>query len=215
MKQRFDPSLFGVVIYQGVEPIDIGGTVGVVSMATRVLPKAAATVIARDAGPVRLAGGLVVQADHSFATAPPCDVAIVCGGPGWPQAAADPSLLAYMRRLAPGAVASVCTGAMILAAAGVLDGRAATTRRHVVGQEAVSPLMLLGRGGAVRVQAATVVDSVVVTGGGVSLAIDTTLYLLGRLYGAAAAQEIARVIEYDRAWAANQAALPVVVEAEK
>jgi transcriptional regulator GlxA family with amidase domain len=215
MKLRSDPGLFGMVIYEGVEPIDIGGTVGVVSMATRVLPMVAATVIARQAGPVRLAGGLTVMADHGFATAPPCDVVILCGGPGWPDAAADPSLLSYLARLAPNEVASVCTGAMILAAAGVLDGRVATTRRHAVGQEGASPLALLGQGGAIRTRAASVVDSVVVTGGGVSLAIDTTLYLLGRLYGATAAHEVAAVIEYDRAWAANRAALPVVVEAEK
>lgn len=57
MKSRSDPALIGVLIYEGVEPIDIGGTVGVVSMARRVLPSVAATVIARQAGPVKLAGG--------------------------------------------------------------------------------------------------------------------------------------------------------------
>jgi transcriptional regulator GlxA family with amidase domain len=56
-----------------------------------------------------------------------------------------------------------------------------------------------------------VVDCGVVTGGGVSLAIDATLYLLGRLYGAAAADEVARAIEYDRAYAANRAALGSLV----
>ncbi|MDE2574349.1 MAG: DJ-1/PfpI family protein, partial [Rhodospirillales bacterium] len=125
---RSAPALFGVVIDDGVEPIDIGGTVGVVSMARRVLPMVRATVIARQAGPVRLAGGLVVMAEHDFATAPACDVAIVCGGPGWPEAAADERLLAFLRGLAPGGVASVCTGALILAAAGVLGGLVATTR---------------------------------------------------------------------------------------
>jgi transcriptional regulator GlxA family with amidase domain len=51
-----------------------------------------------------------------------------------------------------------------------------------------------------------------VTGGGVSLAIDTTLYLLGRIYGEAAAARVAETIEYDRALAANRAALPLVIE---
>lgn len=58
---------------------------------------------------------------------------------------------------------------------------------------------------------ATVVDSGIVTGSGVSLAIDTTLYLLGRLYGEDVRAEVARIIEYDRAYAANQKALPIVV----
>ena len=52
------------------------------------------------------------------------------------------------------------------------------------------------------------------TGGGVSLAIDTTLYLLGRLYGEDAAAEVARVIEYDRAFAANRAALGLTIRSD-
>jgi transcriptional regulator GlxA family with amidase domain len=210
MKQRSDAALVGVFVYDGVEPIDIGGTVGVVSMARRVLPRVEATVIARRAGPVRLAGGLTVLAEHGVDTAPACDVVIVCGGASWPEAAADTAVLGYLRGLRPEGVASVCTGAMILGASGVLDGRLATTRRHAVGTETVAPLALLGRDGAVRTVAASVVDAGVVTGGGVSLAIDATLYLLGRLYGADAAAEVARVIEYDRAYEANRAALGIV-----
>lgn len=207
MKQRSHAALLGVLIYDGVEPIDLGGTVGVVSMARRVLPAVEATVIARHAGPVHLAGGLTVEAHHGIGMAPACDVVIVCGGPGWPQAAADQAVLRYLRALRPEGAASVCTGAMILKASGVLDGRVATTRRHAAGEEAVAPLELLGRSGAVRTAVAQVVDAGVVTGGGVSLAIDTTLYLLGRIYGPDAAAEVARVIEYDRAYAANRAAL--------
>ncbi len=214
MKQPTDPSLFGVLIYDGVEPIDIGGTVGVVSMARRVLPNVAATVIAVSAGPVRLAGGLTVQADHAIDTAPPCDVVIVCGGPGWPQAAADPAIQTYLQAIPPLKLASVCTGAMILGASGVLNGRLATTRRHAVGAEPLAPLELLGRSGSVRTAAAQLVDSGIVTGGGVSLAIDTTLYLLGRLYGEAAAQQVASVIEYDRAYAANRTALGSVFDSQ-
>lgn len=149
MKQRSESALFGVLIYQGVEPIDVGGTVGVVPMARRILPKLEATVIARRSGPVRLAGGLTVQADHGIDTAPACDVVIVCGGPAWPEAAADEAILSYLRGLRPEAVASVCTGAMILAASGGLDGRIATTRRHPVGLETAAPLELLA-GGAAR-----------------------------------------------------------------
>ena len=204
------PASLGVLIYDGVEPIDIGGTVGVVSMARRVLPQVEATVIARHAGPVRLAGGLVVHAEHGIETAPLCDVVIVCGGPGWPDAAADQALLTWLRGLPPERVASVCTGALILAAAGILDGRAATTRRRATGQETMAPLDRLAARGTIQPKTAVVVDDVVVTGGGVSLAIDTTLYLLGRLYGEPAAAEIAQIVEYDRAWAANRTALGVV-----
>jgi transcriptional regulator GlxA family with amidase domain len=210
-RSRSDPALFGVLIYQGVEPIDIGGTVGVVSMARRVVPEVRAATIARQPGPVALAGGLTVLAQHGIADAPDCDMVIVCGGPGWPEAAADPALGTWLRGLRPTGVASVCTGALILGAAGVLNGRLATTRRQVVGAETQSPLALLGADGTVTTRVAQVVDDSVVTGGGVSLAIDTTLYLLGRLYGPDAAQEVARVIEYDRAYAANLAALGAII----
>jgi transcriptional regulator GlxA family with amidase domain len=211
MRNRLAAARIGVVIYDGVEPIDIGGTVGVVSMASRVLPGIAAITVAASAGPVRLAGGLTVLASHGFADLPECDVLVVCGGPGWRDQVNDMAMLGFLRRQAPAQVASVCTGALILAAAGLLDGLPATTRRRVAGGEEHAPLQLLpGLGVGVRPHEALVVDAGVVTGGGVSLAIDATLYLIGRLYGEAALNEVARVTEYDRAWEANRKALGIL-----
>lgn len=207
---REAPARIGILVYDGVEPIDLGGTLGVISMARRVLPQLGDAVIAREAGPVTMAGGLRIEASFGVADAPECDVVIVCGGATWPAVAADPLVKNYLRRLAAERVASVCTGALILAASGALDGRVATTRRSPVGAETVSPLTLLSERGAIA-HARAVVDDVVVTSGGVSLAIDGTLYLIGRLYGPAARDEVARVIEYDRAHAANAAALGVEV----
>ncbi len=211
MRDRAAAARIGVVIYDGVEPIDIGGTVGVVSMASRVLPGIAAITVAASAGPVRLAGGLTVLASHGFADFPECDVLVVCGGPGWRDQVNDMAMLGFLRRQAPAQVASVCTGALILAAAGLLDGLPATTRRRVAGGEEHAPLQLLpGLGVGVRPHEALVVDAGVVTGGGVSLAIDATLYLIGQLYGGAALDEVARLIEYDRAWEANRKALGIL-----
>jgi transcriptional regulator GlxA family with amidase domain len=209
MKQRDAPSRFGIVIYEDVEPIDIGGTVGVISMARRVLPAIESVTIAARPGPVRLAGGLSVLAQFSFGDHPPCDCFVVCGGPGWQAQVADPAMLAFLRRQPGGSVASVCTGGLILAAAGLLDGRRATTRRHAAGAEPAAPLARLGTLAATAepIEAAVVEDRGIVTSGGVSLAIDGTLYLIGRLYGEDVREEIARLIEYDRAYAANRAAL--------
>jgi transcriptional regulator GlxA family with amidase domain len=209
MKHPSEASLIGVVVYDGVEPIDIGGTVGVISMASRILPSLRYAVIAERKGAVRLASGLTVIADHDFVDAPDCDVYIVTGGPGWREQMDNAAMLAFLAAKSPVKLAAVCTGALILAASGSLAGRTATTRRRAVGTEKDAPLDLLGRGGRLHsAKVATVVDDDgTVTSGGVSLAIDGTLYILGLLYGDAIRDEVASIIEYDRAFAANRDAL--------
>ena len=209
MKQREEPARFGIVVYAGVEPIDVGATAGVISMARRVLPAIECVIIADKPGPVELAGGVSIIAAAGFDTCPVCDGYIVCGGPGWEQQVLDDAMLTFLRRLPDGSVASVCTGGLILAAAGVLAGRRATTRRHPVGIEASAPLARLVQicSSVHPIAAAVCDDRGVVTSGGVSLAIDGTLYLIGCLYGREAQDEVARVIEYDRSFEANRAAL--------
>jgi len=208
MRQPHDAALVAVVIYDGVEPIDVGGTIGVISMASRLLPGIRAVAVAERAGPVRCAGGLTVVAEHGFGDAPAADALLVTGGPGWRTEAANPAMLGFLRAQDPARLMSVCTGALILGAAGLFAGRAATTRRRAIGAEAESPMALLAAQGAVA-RVAQVVDDGAgpASAGGVSLAIDGTLHLLGRLYGDAARDEVARLIEYDRAFAANLAAL--------
>jgi transcriptional regulator GlxA family with amidase domain len=208
MRQRTDPAMFAILVYEDVEPIDVGATAGVFSMARRVLPGVTYCVLAQAKGPVRLAGGLTILADEDFRSTRQCDVILVTGGPGWQQQLGNAALLAFLRQQPAERLASVCTGALILAAAGVLRGRRATTRRLALGSEGAAPQQLLGNCDQVEsVVAALVEDGGVVTGGGVALAIDTALYLLGRLYGEEAREEVARSIEYDRALAANHAFL--------
>jgi transcriptional regulator GlxA family with amidase domain len=207
MRQRTDAARFGILVYKDAEPIDIGGTIGVLSMARRILPNIAYSVLAAEKGPVRLAGGLTILADSDLQNASACDVLIVTGGPGWREQVRNQPLLALLREQPPQRLASVCTGALILAAAGVLHGRRATTRRLAIGGETTAPQQLLGGCDGVRSLVATLVDDGVVTGGGVALAIDATLYLIGRFYGEEASGEIALCLEYDRALAANRAYL--------
>ncbi len=203
---------FGIFIYPGVEPIDLA-TFGVLSMARRVAPEIEIVTIAPQAGAVVLSNGLRVIADHGIDNAPPCAVVIVTGGPGWTeQVSAEPTLRYLRQAAARGVIASVCTGAMILAASGILDGLPATTKRNVVGSEE-PPLDVLRRDyPGVMAQEASLVDAgPVVTGGGVSLCIDATLHILERTLGPAVASETARIIEYDRARAANSTLFPAVL----
>ena len=181
----------GVVIYEGVEPIDIGGTAGVLSMARRVLPNLTYRTIAEKAGPVTLAGGLVVIADSGFDAKAECDRLIVCGGPGWSVQTKSAAMLDYLKRQPDGRVASVCTGALILAAAGLLAGRAATTRRNAAPGEAAAPLERLPSFAPTSkvVAAAVTIDRGILTSGGVSLAIDGTLAILETMFGADVRQE--------------------------
>jgi transcriptional regulator GlxA family with amidase domain len=204
---------YGILLYDGVEPIDVGATFGVLSMARRIEPGLSFFGVARRAGPVVCANGLKVEADHGFADCPAMDVLVVTGGPGWMKAAADQETLAFVREAAGGMpVASICTGAMILAGAGVLDGEVATTKREVVGAEIPPVKLLRERHPRVNVVEASVVQSGrVVTSGGVSLGIDGMLHLLAQFHGAGVADETARILEYQRAWDANRAALPPVL----
>jgi len=197
--------LFGIFIYDGVEPIDLA-TFGVLSMARRIAPHLRICTIAPKMGMVRLSNGLDVVAQFGINEAPSCDVVIVTGGPGWEDQSRSPATLSYIRRIhASGKVASVCTGAMILAASGVLDGSAATTKRAVVAPE-FSPLeRMRDMHPRIDVREAAMVDTgAVVTGGGVSLCIDTTLYILEQMLGEQVADDTARILEYQRARKANR-----------
>ena len=202
---------FAILIYPDAEPIDLA-TFGVLSMARRVAPAIEMFTVAERAGTVALANGLRVIADHGYADAPPADVLIITGGTGWQQQAQTPATLDYIRAATRTTkVAAVCTGGMIMAAAGVLDGKSATTKREVTGAE-VSPLALMReRYPAIKALDARLVDcGTVLTGGGVTLCIDMTLYLLERFMGERVAAETARILEYSSAYAANAARLPTV-----
>ena len=198
---------FAQFIYDGVEPVEMA-IYGVLSMARRIAPQIAMFTVAPRAGVVELANGLRVLADHAMADCPSADVLIVCGGPGWSREAANPATLEFLRTFRPRkALASVCTGGMILAATGLLDGRHATTKRDGFEGEP-SPLQLMKE----KYPAVSVVDArladegSLITGGGVTLCIDSTLHLLRRFVGEDVAAKTARGMAYSHAWEANRAA---------
>ena len=200
-----------ILIYEGTEPIDLA-TYGVLSMARRVAPQIEMFTVAERAGIVDLANGLRVLADYGYADAPVADALIVTGGPGWQQQSETAATLDFVRRYSRDiTVAAVCTGGMILAASGLLDGKRATTKREAYGTE-ISPLTLMRqRYPAIQALDARLIDcGPVLTGGGVTLCIDMTLYLLEKFLGTDVSRETARILEYSAALEANEARLPMI-----
>jgi transcriptional regulator GlxA family with amidase domain len=208
---------FAILAYDGIEPIDIGATFGVLSMAKRLTPRLHFFVVSKSAGLIIMANGLRLVADYGFADCPDADVLMVLGGPGWQAASDDSEITAFIAKFhrSKGTVAAVCTGGMIVGAAGLLAGRPATTKQEIVDGEARPLDLLAQRYPDVRAIEARLVDTgTVLTGGGVSLGIDMTLHLIARYFGPGIAQETARIIEYRHAWEANAARLPDVVEVQ-
>jgi transcriptional regulator GlxA family with amidase domain len=142
--------------------------------------------------PVGLRGGLRVVPDHTFGSEPEADAIVVPGGPGTRDEQAWRPVVAWLsaRRTTP-LVASVCTGAFILARAGLLGGRRATTHFSRIGE--------LGREHpeVELVEGMRVVDEGdVVTAGGVTAGIDLGLHLVSRFFGDELAATVASVMEY-------------------
>lgn len=203
-----------MMLYDGAEPLDIA-PFGVFSMARRRIPEVSTYTVAERVGLIVLANGLKVWADYSFVDAPPAEILIVPGGQTWEQQARSQGVLEFVRSFGQRSlVASVCSGGMILAASGLLDGRSATTRRGITRPGEVPPLELMReRHRTIKTVEARLIDSgTVLTGGGVTLCIDMALYLIERFFGAQTALEVAESIEYSAALEANRARLPTVMD---
>jgi putative intracellular protease/amidase len=167
--------------------------VGPYEVLTR-LPGATVTFVAAERGVVRTdTGALGLEADRSFDELPGPDVLLVPGGIGTRAALADERLLSWVRGAHEGSryTTSVCTGSLVLAAAGILDGLDATT--HWLAMD------LLGKLGARPVSERWVERGKVITAAGVSAGIDMALALAERIAGADVAQAIQLGIEYDPA----------------
>jgi transcriptional regulator GlxA family with amidase domain len=132
-----DPRQVAILVYPGVQSLDFAGPLEVFAGAQRLIKSAGRSergyevkLLSRDGKPLQTSSGLMVTPHASIERAPAAiDTLIVAGGYGRRQAAADPVLLEWIRQTSETArrTASVCTGAFLLAAAGVLDGRRATT----------------------------------------------------------------------------------------
>lgn len=179
----------GLLVYPRHTALDL---VGPWEVLTRV-PDARTHLIWTRPGPVQADGGIEIGATTSFAEAPPLDLMLVPGGPGQLALMKHTLLMDFIRECARTTTwtCAVCTGSLLLAQAGVLTGRRATT--HWLAREALRSF------GVQVVDERYVVDGRIATAAGVSAGIDLALELVRRLAGDELACQIALQIEYDPA----------------
>ncbi|MBL8944208.1 MAG: DJ-1/PfpI family protein [Myxococcales bacterium] len=190
------PRRIAVLLFEGVEELDFAGPWEVLAAWADQFPDDGIEVftIADLAGPIRCAKGLQVLADHRREAAPAFDLLILPGGRGTRPLLKDDAMLAWLRDLAERGVtiASVCTGALVLAKAGLLDGKPATTHHG-----SLTLLAELGRDIDVQPDARFVDNGTVMTAAGVSAGIDLALHLVMRMHSVERARQVRRYIQYD------------------
>jgi len=154
------------------------------------MPETRVELISKTLEAVVSATGLTLTPTATFATCPQLDVLCVPGGAGVNALLTDSETLTFVKRQASGAryVTSVCTGAFVLGAAGLLQGKRATT--HWAAHD------LLAAFGAIPTQGRVVRDGTLLTGGGVTAGIDFALTLAAELAGQAAAEAVQLGLEY-------------------
>ncbi|KVD74949.1 dimethylglycine dehydrogenase [Burkholderia ubonensis] len=176
----------GFLVFPGVQQLDLTGPHDVLAS----LPDTAAHLVWKTREPVASSSGLALTPGHTFADCPPLDVICIPGGTGITDLLSDRETIDFVRERSAAAryVTSVCTGALLLGAAGLLRGRRATT--HWAFHALLEPL------GAVPVRERVVRDGNLFTGGGVTAGIDFALTIAAELAGNDEAQAIQLELEY-------------------
>jgi cyclohexyl-isocyanide hydratase len=176
----------GSLLFEGLDQIDLTGPFEVFSR----IPNSTCRVFGKTTAPARDARGLRLMPDAALREAPQLDLLHVSGGPGQEALMDDEEVLAWIRGQAAGArcLFSVCTGALICGAAGLLKGRRTTTHW--------SAMHLLPFFGAIPVNERIVTDGNMVFAAGVTAGIDGALRVAADLRGAEVAQAIQLAIAY-------------------
>ncbi|MGF6484912.1 DJ-1/PfpI family protein [Paraburkholderia sp. JPY419] len=176
----------GFVVFPKVQQLDLTGPHDVLAS----VPGATIHLVWKTREPVVSSNGLVLTPSATYESCPPLDVICVPGGSGVTALLQDEQTIDFVRRQAASAryVTSVCTGALLLGAAGLLRGRRATT--HWAFHSLLEPL------GAIPTHARVVRDGNLITGGGVTAGIDFGLTVAAELAGVEEAQAIQLELEY-------------------
>ncbi|HEV8248363.1 MAG TPA: DJ-1/PfpI family protein [Gaiellaceae bacterium] len=186
----------GILLFDGAEELDWAGPWEVLAAWSKQWPDDGVEVFtaARSDGPITCAKGLRVLADHSPDTAPPMELLIMPGGRGTRALVGDEPTLAWLRQQHKEGVlvTSVCTGALVLAGAGLLRDRPVATWWG-----AFDELLAIDPTIEPRRDDRFVDDGDVVTAAGVSAGIDMALHLVARLHSVERARDVRRYIQYD------------------
>ena len=178
-----------LLVFPNLTQLDLTGPYEVLAR----LPGAETVLLWKSLDPVRSEHGLTILPMATLSSCPPLDLILVPGGPGINPLLEDAEVLAFLRRATAEAryVVGVCTGSLVLGAAGLLRGRRATT--HWTSRD------LLRSFGAEPVAKRVVVDGNLFTAAGVTAGIDVALTVAAEIAGRAAAEAIQLGIEYDPA----------------
>lgn len=181
------PFHIGFLLFPDLTQLDLTGPFEVLSR----MPGATTHLIARAPDPVTSDTGLTITPTTTIADCPPLDMICVPGGPGMNRLLTDKAMLRFLRERASEVsyLTSVCTGSLVLGAAGLLKGRRAAT--HWMSRDMLTAF------GAVPVAERVVVDGNLITGGGVTAGIDFGLRVIAEVRGEAAAKAVQLGIEYD------------------
>ena len=192
----------GILIFDEAEELDFVGPYEVFTMTNEVFARDGkprphdVLLLAEHNRLITCAKGMRVAPHATLATSPKLDILLIPGGQGTRREAGNESLLAWIAGTARSCtwITSVCTGALLLTAAGPARGRRVTTHWRFIDQ-------LRARGEAAEVLEGVryVRDGSVVTAAGVSAGIDMALWLTGQVHGPAVARAVQRAMEYDPA----------------
>jgi transcriptional regulator GlxA family with amidase domain len=192
----------GILIFDDAEELDFVGPWEVFTMANEVAVREkteqpfAPVMIAQKAAPVRCRKGMIVTPHATTADCGKLDILLVPGGQGTRREVSNTAFLEWIAKTAAGCqwVTSVCTGALLLAAAGPARGKRVTTHWGFV-----EPLRVRGEVAEVLEHVRYVRDGNLVTAAGVSAGIDMALWLTGQIRDPAFARKVQRAMEYDPA----------------
>ena len=181
----------GILLFSQVEELDFVGPFEVLSYINKIKPASTKVLlIAESAGPVEAFNGMKIIPDVTMANCPQLDILVAPGGKGRYAAMKNTAIKEFIQQQAQKAkyITSVCTGAFLLAEAGLLKNKKATTYHTAFAELAAYSVDVLPQ--------KVVRENNIITAAGVSSGIELGLYLLREEFGAAVAQEVADNIEY-------------------